>query len=96
MEINEQQLWLNVCTLLEVDPATVKQPKVVVAPDLLSLFGGDSLMYHPGDNAVLSDGSHDFRQLAHEFAHAVIHQSPKFTEKDTEHIPRWVDEKIWV
>ena len=88
-------LWLRVCSLLNVDPATVKQPAIKEAsPVIADLFGGWSCVYHPGDNMILTSGNYDSGHIAHEFAHAVCWQSPDYSDADNEARAQWVEQNI--
>lgn len=88
-------LWLRVCSLLDVDPDTVKMPEIKRAsPQLIELFNGGSFMYHPGDNTILCGEKIDRGQLAHEFAHAVCWQSPDYNDGDNESRAQWVEQNI--
>lgn len=89
------ELWLRVCALLDVDPVTVKMPQVLIAqPEIIDLFGGGVLMYHPGDNKILLSGDYTQGQLAHEFAHAVCWQSEEYNDGDNESRCQWVEANI--
>jgi len=80
--------------LLGADPATVKEPELKkVQPELLEMFGGGYLMYHPGDNSILYSQEIDRGQLAHEFAHAVMWQSPDMNG-ESESIAQWVEQEV--
>ena len=88
-------LWLRVCSLLDVDPTTVVMPSLKVAsPQVIELFGGGSFMYHPGDNSILMGEEMNRGKLAHEFAHAVCWQSPDYDDGDNEARCRWVEANI--
>ena len=88
-------LWLRVCALLDVDPATVREPVLKqVSLNLIEMFGGGYAMYHPGDNAILYAAEIDRGMLAHEFAHAVCWQSPDYNDGDNEARCQWVEQNI--
>jgi hypothetical protein len=93
--MSHHDLWIRVCALLEVDPETVREPTVQEAPEaLINVFGGWHAVYIPHANKILVLEDCGRGHLAHEFAEAVVYQSPKFTFKDTEDFAQWVEQNI--
>ena len=99
-------LWLRVCSLIEqgfgvkIDPATVRRPNVFITqPDLIYIFSGDRrshgpALYVPSCNTVMVTPDYDRGHLAHEFAEAVVYQSPAITFKETEDYARYVEANL--
>ncbi len=91
-------LWEKVCGVLGVAPSTVAKPRIKsVSRTMLELFGGGRaapLIYLPGDNTIMVSGEVYSSQIAHEMAHAVIWQSPKFADKQDEYLPQWVEQQV--
>ena len=93
-------LWLRACARLNVDPATVKMPHIFVTqPDLIYVFSGDRrsygpALYVPTCNTIMVTPDYDIGHIKHEFAEAVVYQSPEITFKDTEDYAKDVEQNI--
>jgi len=93
-------LWLRVCAYFQVDPATVRMPRIfVTSPDMIYVFSGDRNSYGPAlyysqTNTVLAVPSYDRGHIIHEFAEAIVYQSKKFDFKDTEDFAKWAEQNV--